>query len=171
MGQEVERSRRQLMLGGMMVLGSTLLGSIVPVWAAPGNKAAAITGAIRQQADFAASPARIFKILTDEKLFAAMSGAPATIENREGGAFSLFGGAITGRNLELVEAKRVVQAWYDTAWPAGLYSVIRFELAAAGSGTHVSFEQAGFPESDRASLEAGWHSHYWDPMKAYLRKG
>jgi activator of HSP90 ATPase len=163
---EIETSRRHLMLGGMMVLGSAVLAK-----AAPGNKAAVITGAIRQQADFAASPAHIFKILTDEKLFAAMSGAPATIENREGGAFSLFGGAITGRNLELVDAKRVVQAWYDTAWPAGLYSVIRFELAAAGSGTHVNFEQAGFPESDRASLEAGWHSHYWDPMKAYLRKG
>lgn len=166
MRQEISRSRRHVMLGGMMVLGSAALAG-----AAPGKKAAAITGAILQEADLPASPARIFKILTDEKLFAAMSGAPATIENREGGAFSLFGGAITGRNLQLVEAKRVVQAWYDTAWPSGLYSVIRFELAAAGQGTHVHFEQAGFPESDRASLEAGWHSHYWDPMTAYLRKG
>jgi activator of HSP90 ATPase len=166
MRQQIERSRRHLMLGGLMVLGSTVLAK-----AAPGGKAAAVTGAIRQETDLPASPARIFKLLTDEKQFAAMSGAPATIENREGGAFSLFGGAITGRNLQLVEAKRVVQAWYDTAWPAGLYSVIRFELAAAGSGTHVNFEQAAFPESDRASLEAGWHSHYWDPMKAYLRKG
>lgn len=165
-GIACEVSRRQLMLGGMMVLGSTGLAV-----GAPDGKAAAITGAIRQQAEFAASPGRLFQLLTDEKQFGAMSGAPATIEKREGGAFSLFGGVITGRNVELLEAKRVVQAWHDTAWAAGLYSIIRFELSPSGPGTHVTFEQAGFPESDRASLEAGWHSHYWDPMKAYLRKG
>ena len=168
MRQQDERSRRQLLLGGVMVLGSAAL---VPAVAAPGNKTATVTGAIRQQADFAASPARLFQILTDEKQFAAMSGAPATMEKRGGGAFSLFGGAITGRNVELLDAKRVVQAWHDTAWAAGIYSIIRFELGAAGSGTHVTFEQAGFPESDRASPEAGWHSHYWEPIKAYLRKG
>ena len=160
--------RRRLILGGIAALTPPALLAPRPAFAAVKS---AITGAIRQQADFAAPPARVYAVLTDEKLFAAMSGAPATIENREGGAFSLFGGAITGRNLELVEAKRVVQAWYDTAWPAGLYSIIRFELAASGGGTHIAFEQAGFPESDRASLVAGWKSHYWDPMKAYLRKG
>jgi activator of HSP90 ATPase len=153
--------RRHLILGGLL--------SLVPL--AAGRAAEIIPGAIRQQADFTVAPLRVYQALTDEKQFAAMSGAPAKIENREGGAFSLFGGAIIGRNLELVEGKRVVQDWRDAAWAAGLHSVIRFELTATAKGTHLSFDQAGYPESDRASLVAGWKSHYWEPMKAYFRKG
>jgi activator of HSP90 ATPase len=153
--------RRHLMLGSLL--------SLVPVSMA--RAAEIIPGAIHQEADFTVAPSRVYQVLTDEKQFAAMSGAPAKIENREGGAFSLFGGAIIGRNLELTEGKRVVQAWRDPPWAPGLYSVIKFELSAAGKGTHVSFDQAGYPQSDRASLVAGWKSHYWDPMKAYFRKG
>ena len=159
-------SRRHLVLGGMMVMGSAAFAK-----AAPAKGKDVLPGAILQSADFAVAPGRVFQVLTDEKQFAAMSGAPAKIENREGGAFSLFGGAIIGRNLELVDGKRVVQAWRDAAWNAGLYSVIRFELSAAGKGTHLSFDQSGYPQSDRASLVAGWKSHYWEPMQAYFGKG
>lgn len=157
--------RRHVILGGLLALAP-----LAAARAAPAEGKEVIPGAILQQADFKAPPDRVFKLLTDEKLFAAMSGAPAKIENKEGGAFSLFGGAILGRNLELVDAKRVVQAWRDAAWAPGLYSVVRFELTAAGPGTHVAFDQAGYPQSDRASLVEGWKSHYWDPMKAYFAK-
>jgi hypothetical protein len=33
------------------------------------------------------------------------------------------------RNLELVPAKHVVQAWRSQAWPEGVYSIVNFELA------------------------------------------
>ena len=157
--------RRHLILGSLF----TLLPSALA------RAGETIPGAIRQEVDFTVPPARVYQLLTDEKAFAAMSGAPATIENRDGGAVSLFGGAIIGRNLELMSGQRVVQAWRSADWAAGIYSVIRFELAAAGPDTHqgtrLAFDQAGYPESDRASLISGWKSHYWDPMKAYFRKG
>jgi activator of HSP90 ATPase len=157
-------ARRHLMLGGLAALAP------LSALAAPGAKPV-IPGAIHQEADFTVAPSRVYQVLTDEKAFAAMSGAPAKIAPGEGGAFSLFGGVITGRTVELVDGKRVVQAWHDTAWAVGLYSIIRFELTPMGGGTHLSFDQAGFPESDRASLVAGWHSHYWEPMKITFRKG
>jgi len=162
-GFEGAPSRRHLVLGGMMGLCSVSLAE-----AAPSKDI--IPGAILQEADFKAPPDRIYKLLTDEKQFAAMSGAPAKIENRDGGTFSLFGGAIIGRNLELVDSTRVVQAWRDAAWAPGFYSVVRFKLSATGGGTHLAFDQAGYPESDRASLVAGWKSHYWEPIKAYFGK-
>jgi transposase-like protein len=46
----------------------------------------------------------------------------------EGGPFSLFGGHITGRQVELVPDQLVVQAWRAKTWPAGVYSIARFEL-------------------------------------------
>jgi activator of HSP90 ATPase len=155
-------ARRQLLLvglagGAMLAAGKAL--------AAP--KASA---GIHQEEDFPVQPARVYAALTDEKVFSAFSGAPAKIGKGEGDAFSLFGGAIVGRNLELAPGRRVVQAWRDSAWGPGLYSIARFELASAGQGTHLVFDQGGYPLSDYASLVSGWHSHYWEPMKKYFAK-
>ena len=108
--------------------------------------------------------------MADEKEFAAFSGAPARIGAGEGGALSLFGGAIQGRTIELVPDRRIVQAWRDSAWGPGMYSMAKFELRAAGQGTHLVFDQTGYPMSDYASLVSGWHSHYWEPMKKYFGK-
>jgi len=52
-----------------------------------------------EEADFAASPHRVYEALLDEKQFSRFTGAPARINRTEGGALSLFGGAILARNL------------------------------------------------------------------------
>src|SRR5437764_7177206 len=87
---------------------------------------------VHQEVDFAASPARIYAALLDDKQFVGFTGAPVRIDRGEGGAFSLFGGAIVGRNIELVPGKRVVQAWRDAAWRPGVYTVVKFELMRRG---------------------------------------
>ena len=153
--------RRHLLLAGLFAGGAL---------AVPAAKAADGNAQIHQEVDFAAPPAKIYAALLDEKTFASVTGAPATIGRGEGAAFSLFGGAIVGRNLELVPDRRVVQAWRDSAWKPGLYSVVKFELAAAGQGTHLAFDQGGYPLSDYASLTAGWPAHYWEPMKKHFLK-
>jgi activator of HSP90 ATPase len=151
-------ARRHLLLAG---LGTMLAAG--DAWAAPKTSAT-----IHQEDDFPTAPHRVYAALLDEKQFAAMSGAPAKLGSNEGDAFSLFGGAIVGRNLELVPDRRVVQAWRDAAWTPGLYSIARFQLSAVGRGTHLVFDQGGYPLSDYASLVSGWHSHYWEPMKKYF---
>lgn len=55
-------------------------------------------------------------------------GLPAEIEPQAGGAFKCFGGQITGRIIELVPNRRIVQAWHVATWPEGVYSVVKFEL-------------------------------------------
>jgi activator of HSP90 ATPase len=62
----------------------------------------------------------------------------------------------------------VVQAWRSQAWPEGVYSIVRFELAPAGKGTKLTFDQAGHPDGAREMLEGGWHQMYWNPMNAML---
>jgi len=130
--------------------------------------AAKESASIHQEENFAVPPHRVYVALTDEKEFSAFSGAPAKIGKGEGDAFSLFGGAIVGRNIELLPDRRIVQAWRDADWASGLYSVARFELMAAGKGTRLVFDQGAYPLSDYASLVSGWHAHYWEPMKKYF---
>ena len=124
---------------------------------------------IHQEVGIAASPAAIYKILTDAADFARMTGGrAASISSEAGGAFSLFDGHITGRHVELAPGKRIVQAWRARDWPEGHYSIVRFELTPDGAATKLTFDQSGHPEEHTGHLASGWVKMYWEPMKALL---
>ena len=122
---------------------------------------------IHQEVTIDASPAAVFGVLTSSTDFTRMTGGrAATIAKEAGGAVSLFGGDIEARNIELVPGTRVVQAWRAKAWPAGVYSIVTFVLAADGKGTKLIFDQAGHPAEAEQMLEGGWQQMYWGPMQA-----
>ena len=132
-----------------------------------------MSNTIRQEIEFKTNPQRVYDALLDAKQFSAFTGAPAEIDRQVGGAFSCFGGIITGRNIELVPNKRIVQAWRVKIWPEGLYSIVGFELQPDGPGTRVVLTHDGFPADMRAHLngegpDGGWHRQYWDPLRKYL---
>jgi activator of HSP90 ATPase len=120
---------------------------------------------IHQEVDFTASPQRLYEALLDAKQFVAFSGRPAEINREVGGAFSIFGGHIIGRNLELVPNRRIVQAWRVVTWPEGIYSIAKFELQAQGSGTRLILDHTGFPEGLKEHLAEGWEQNYWSLLK------
>jgi uncharacterized protein YndB with AHSA1/START domain len=119
---------------------------------------------IHQEVSFAASPSHVFRALVDPKRFAEMTGAPASGDGTEGAAFSAFGGHISGRHVEIVPDKRVVQVWRAKTWPEGVYSLVRFELAPEGSGTKLVFDHDAFPEEMKEHLAKGWQANYWDKL-------
>jgi len=124
---------------------------------------------IHQEVVIPASPDRVFAALTTSAQFTeATGGRAAEIATTDGGAFSLFGGAIHGRHVELVPGTRVVQAWRVKMWDPGVYSVVRFTLTAEGTGTKVVLDHAGFPEGQQEHLAAGWTTNYWEPLKKYF---
>ncbi|HET7260192.1 MAG TPA: SRPBCC domain-containing protein, partial [Candidatus Acidoferrum sp.] len=136
---------------------------------------------IHMETVFKAGRKRVYDALTDAKQFhkvtqlsaAVQSGmAPATppaeIANVAGGAFSLFGGYISGRNIELVSNERIIQAWRAGSWPSGIYSVARFDLSEQGSETKLVFDHTGFPKGDAEHLVEGWKTNYWQPLAKFL---
>jgi activator of HSP90 ATPase len=124
---------------------------------------------IHQEVLLPASPERVYEALMDSARHAAFTAnGAAQISRDEGGAFSAHGGAIVGRNVELVPNARIVQAWRVANWPAGLYSIVRFELHADGSGTRAVLDHSGVPDADRPHVDAGWHTRYWEPLRKYL---
>ncbi|MGB7844074.1 MAG: SRPBCC family protein [Candidatus Acidiferrum sp.] len=168
-------TRRQVVTGIAIAIGS-LLGSF-DIWGkgqqqamkqAPGAAANQSRTSLRDEMSFHVSPKRIYEALLDSKQFAAFSGMPADIDPKEGGAFSMFGGQIVGRNVELIPDQRIVQAWRPTHWDPGVYSIVRFALKSQTSGTTVVLDHIGFPEGDFDHLEQGWKEHYWDRLMKYL---
>jgi activator of HSP90 ATPase len=123
---------------------------------------------LHQEIDLKASPQKIYEILLDSKQFAAFTGLPADISRDAGGAFTMFGGMIGGRNIELVPNQRIVQAWRPASWDPGIYSIVKFELKGDASHSTVILDHTGFPEGDYAHLDPGWHIRYWTPLEKYL---
>ena len=167
-------TRRQLIkwgamaLGGVAVAGSAAWAHSPQAAGAPAKPAPADSSPIHQEVDFDANPQSIYNALLDSKQFAAFTGAPADIHSEVGGAFSCFDGVISGRNIELVPNQRIVQAWRVSAWPPGVYSIVKFELKAQGSGTKLIFDHSGFPDGAREHLDMGWKAKYWTPLQKYL---
>jgi activator of HSP90 ATPase len=161
---------RRAMIAGSAVAAAGVM--VVSASAAPQETSGIISArAIHQEVTIAAAPARIYEALLDSKMFAEFSGAPAAIDRSAGGIFSLFGGVIAGRTIEEVPDARIVQAWRnDKVWPAGLYSMVRFELKPSGSGTLMILDQTGFPldAGEAESLASGWYEHYWTPLRKYF---
>jgi activator of HSP90 ATPase len=137
--------------------------------------------AIHQEVVFEAGRHRVYKALTDTEQFDAVTrlsaamkdgmaagAAPTEISPNVGGAFSLFGGYLTGRHVELLADQRIVQVWRAGSWKPGDFSIVRFALADQGTATKVVLDHGGFPQGTGAHLAAGWHLNYWQPLAKYL---
>jgi len=177
--QDMKLTRRHVILGTAAAFGGVALGPAAS-WADAADEISRTAEAIHQEVVFKAARKRLYEALTDAKQFdkvMQLSGAmksmpkdakPAEISSQVGGAFSLFGGYITGRHIELVSDVRIVQAWRVGNWEPGVYSIAKFELADQGAGTKLVFDHTGFPKGDDEHLAAGCKANYWEPLATLL---
>lgn len=131
--------------------------------------------AIHKEVSFAATPERIYQLLTDKIQFATATERSAEIEASEGGAFSIFGGYIHGHQVELVPGVRIVQTWRGIDWDPGVHSIVRFTLTPEGNGTRLVVDHDAYPEGP-SPMYPTWHEHlstnwpvfYFEPIARYL---
>jgi activator of HSP90 ATPase len=157
-------NRRRVVTGGLVSLAGLAAWPAV----AMGGDAEDKFTQLHQENDFKTTPARIYELLLDAKLFAAITGEPAEIRPEAGAAFSLFGARILGRNIELSPGERIVQAWKPGYWRPGIYSLVKFELKRKGAVTMVALDHWGFVEGKFKDFSSGWEEHYWGPIRKYL---
>jgi activator of HSP90 ATPase len=187
-------TRRNLVIGLAAI--PSALGITVADLKAADNPAAANAAAdaeisrtavaIHQEILLPASRPRLYRTLTDSRAFDRVvrlsdamtsgmipaSAKPSQISPRVGGGFSLFGGYITGLQVDLLRDQRIVQAWRAGSWHPGDYSIASFLLTDEGSATRLVFDHRGFPAGEADHLAAGWHVNYWEPLaKALAQTG
>jgi activator of HSP90 ATPase len=168
------------LLAGLGVAG-TALAADSPAPAVGAKEISHRAASIHQEVAFRASPERAYAALTRADQFdkiVKLSGAmragmvdaskPTEISPDLGGAFSLFGGYVTGRHVVLMPSSSIIQAWRAGSWADGIYSIARFQIMAAGAGTKLVFDHTGFPPDAAQHLAQGWHENYWEPMTKYL---
>src|SRR5260370_28444434 len=173
-------TRRQVIAGIAATFGGLALG-LTKVRSAIAEEISRTAESIHQENVFNAGRNRVYEALTDAKQFneitkivaakepaISLEKSPTVISPEVGGAFSLFGGIIIGRHVELVPDTRIVQAWRVAYWTPGIYSIAKFELVEQGTGTKIVFNDTGFPRGDAEHLASGWKAHYWEPLAKFL---
>ena len=172
-------SRRQLVARAVAFAGCA--ARPIAVWAGAEDGISHTAESIHQEPVFQATRKRVYEALTEAKQFdriVQLSGAmqsgmalgkkPTEISRQVGGAFTLFGGHILGRHVDLVPYERIVQAWRVVDWNLGVYSIVKFELTEQGSSTKIVFDHAGFPAGKAQHLAEGWKANYWLPLQKFL---
>jgi activator of HSP90 ATPase len=116
-----------------------------------------------------AKPERVFRAWLSTQGHSAMTGSPARVEPRVGGAFKAWDGYITGRTLELKPYTRIVQAWRTTEFADDdPDSKIEIELQETKSGTKLTLTHTKIPAGQVDDYESGWEESYFAPMREYF---
>jgi uncharacterized protein YndB with AHSA1/START domain len=137
------------------------------------SEAGASRMSVHQEVVVLAPPQQVFELLTDPGMFSAATGQPAQVTDREGDAFSLFGGRIEGRQIELVPGQRVVQAWrfgteHPSPWSPGVYSTVRFTFEGTDDRTRLVIDHTGIPPEWVEHLSLGYPAFYAEPIASYF---
>jgi activator of HSP90 ATPase len=125
---------------------------------------------IRQTVTFKSFPHLVYEAFMDSALHTAFTGSAASIDRKIDGEFSAYDGYITGKNVELVQDRKIVQSWRAVDWPEGYYSLVTIELTPLPEGTQLDLTHTNVPEGEDAAFEEGWIDNYWEPLKEYLEK-
>ena len=138
---------------------------------APGSKTSSKrTKVITQTVTIPATPAELYDAFMDARKHSAFTGGKATCVPRVGGKISAWDGYITGKNLKLVEGRRIVQEWITTDWIDGYPpSTLDLTFTKIGSGTELKMVHSDVPATLAASFADGWKEHYWTHLKNYFR--
>ena len=124
--------------------------------------------AIRQTYHIKASIEEVWKALTDTKYIDGWGGGPAKMSDKVGFQFSLWGGDIYGKNIEVIANKKLVQEWFGGKWDGP--SIATFVLSSKNDQTTIEFTHIDVPESEYKDIEQGWKDYYLGPLKEYLEK-
>jgi activator of HSP90 ATPase len=105
-----------------------------------------------------ASPSDIYAALTNPYTIELWSGYPAGMSTEPGSEFSLWEGDITGKNLEFIPDRKVVQEWYFG--DQGDKSIVTISINPDGENSVVTVEQTNIPDDDFADIAEGWREYY-----------
>jgi len=112
------------------------------------------------------SPERVYQFLADARLHSRLTGQKAVISKHIGGRFTTHRGYISGIVVDLVQGRRIVQAWRTKDFPVGAYSMAAFELTRArDGGTELILTHRGVPKALIPAIEKHWKTIYWSRLR------
>ena len=105
----------------------------------------------------------------DARKHSEATGAPAKIQDKVGSTFFVHDKYITGKNLQLVKDKLIVQSWRGADWAKDeIDSTFTLQFYQKGNDALLVMTHANIPDKHYAGIKSGWNDYYWKPWKEYL---
>ena len=115
------------------------------------------------------TPKALYDLYMNAKKHSIVTGSPAKVSEKIGAKYSVHDGYITGKNLNLVKNKQIVQTWRASEWAKDdLDSTFIINLLPKGKDVVLEMVHANVPEKHSAGIKKGWNFHYWTPWKKYI---
>lgn len=112
-----------------------------------------------------APPENVFLALTNPATIHLWSGEEAEMSTEVGSEFSLWEGSITGKNLEFVESKKIVQQWYFGDQKED--SIVTILLHPHQQGTSVELRHTNIPDDAYEDILEGWNEVYFGSLSDF----
>ena len=116
-----------------------------------------------------ASPEEVYRAFVSSKEHTEFTGSEAKCSAKVGGRFTAWDKYISGKNLELVQGKKIVQEWKTSEWPQGYEpSILKISLKKKGTGAQLTMIQSQVPAPQVDQYDKGWYESYWEPLKQHF---
>lgn len=125
---------------------------------------------IRQSVVLPASPAKLYAQYLSPSAHGAIAGGKVVVGARPGARFRAIGGALTGRTLQTIPGRLIVQAWRSTKFHKGdddSTLVLRFSPAGRNRA-RIDLVHVNVPTQDYDGVRKGWPKFYWKPWRKLL---
>jgi|HubBroStandDraft_1064217.scaffolds.fasta_scaffold175850_2 uncharacterized protein YndB with AHSA1/START domain len=114
-------------------------------------------------------PERVYSAWLDSHAHAAFTGASARIDPSIGGKFSVLDGSVSGRTVELLPGRRIVQTWRAKEFPSGSRdSRLEIQFEGTEGATRVTIMHSALPPGQGERLKQAWIMRYFQPLRAYF---
>ena len=111
----------------------------------------------------------LFHDWLSSKEHSAFTGGKAKVENKINGKFTAWDEYISGRTVEIVPGKKIVQKWRTVEFPDDCQDSVLEVLfeKISDSETKIILHHHHIPKGQGKNYKQGWKDHYFDPMMDY----
>lgn len=117
---------------------------------------------IKRYYTLGADPEDVYNALTNKKILEIWTGEAVVMEPKANTEFSLWGGSITGINLEFEKNKKIVQKWYFGEENEN--SIVTMKIHPHKKGTSVELLHTNIPDDAYENISEGWDDDYFDAL-------
>lgn len=110
-----------------------------------------------------AQPKDVYNALTNKNMLEIWTGEDVVMEPEANTEFSLWGGSISGVNLEFEENRKIVQQWFfgEQEEP----SIVTIILHPDKKGTSVELRHTNIPDKAFQNISDGWDEDYFAALR------
>ncbi len=113
-----------------------------------------------------ATPPEVYMAFTNPFTISLWTNEEALMSTIPGTEFSMLGGNISGKNMEFIENKKIVQQWYFGEQEPP--SIVTLKFHDDREGTSVELNHTNIPDEAYDEIVEGWNEIIFGNLSEYF---